>query len=165
MPRPTAASLRPLTRAVLPAALCAAVGWACAAGPAAGLQDGTEPAAAADGADGGTADGVPDLPGVEQTAEGAKDGQDVYPRRLPAGYGAVGLSREQKEKVYAVQAKYDGRVDELLEEIAAIKNKQTAEIAEILTPGQRAYLAEWKKDRAAEREAARAEAEADAGDE
>ena len=102
---------------------------------------------------------VPAVPGVEQTAEGAKPGQDVYPRRLPAGYGAVGLSREQKERVYAIQAKYDDRIEELLAEIASIENKQTAEIAEVLTDGQNRFLERWRADREAEREAARKKAE------
>ena len=128
-------------RPFLPAAACCAALLGLAALDAPGLsQDG-----AAD---------IPDVPGVEQTAEGAEPGQDVYPRRLPAGYGAVGLSREQKERVYAVQAKYDDRIQELLDEVAAIKNKQTAEIAEILTPGQRQFLKDWQAERDAEREAA-----------
>ena len=99
------------------------------------------------------------------TDEGERPGQDVYPRRLPAGYGAVGLSREQKERVYAIQAKYDDRIEELLDEIAAIKTKQDAEIAGVLTAGQREFLTAWEKQRDAEREAAREQAEenADAG--
>ena len=141
-------SLRPL----IPAAAVAAALLGLSALDAIGVsQDGASQDGAAD---------VPDVPRVEQTDEGAKPGQDVYPRRLPAGYGAVGLSREQKEKVYAIQAKYDDRIQELLDEIAAIKNKQTAEIAEVLTPGQREFLKRWETERDAQREADRRDAEA-----
>ena len=137
-------SIRPL----FPAAACAAalLGLSALDAPLTG-QDGQPPAE------------VPDLPRVDETDEGARPGQDVYPRRLPAGYGAVGLSREQKERVYAIQAQYDDRIEELLDEIAAVKSKQDAEIAEVLTPGQREFLKAWEKKRDAEREAARQEAE------
>ena len=109
-------------------------------------QDEKTAQAAADGADGGK---------LTPTDEGERAGQDVYPRRLPAGYGAVGLSREQKEQVYAIQAKYDDRIQELLDEIAAIKNKQDGEIRGVLTPYQLNYLKAWEAKREAEREAAR----------
>ena len=143
---------RPFPRAFLPAAACAGALLCLSAFDAPGVsQDGKLPDPPAD-----PRDGVPDLPKVDETTKGAREGQDLYPRRLPAGYGAVGLSREQKEKVYAVQAKYDGRIQELLDEIAAIKNKQDAEIAAVLTPGQREFLKNWRAEREAE---AAAEAE------
>ena len=140
-------------RPLLPAALCVAGLLSLSAfdRPVAGQED-------------DKADAAPASPLLDPVEDGERPGQDVYPRRLPAGYGAVGLSREQKERVYAIQAKYDDRIEELLAEIAAIKNKQEAEIAEVLTAGQRAFLEAWEAKRDAEREAARREAEANADD-
>ena len=144
----------PPVRPFLPAAAVAAalLGLAALDAPLTG-QEGGSSQDGPRGADRLDRDGVPDLPGVDETAKGAEAGQDQYPRRLPAGYGAVGLSREQKERVYAIQAKYDGRIQELLDEIARVKNKQDAEIAEVLTPGQRQFLDEWRAARDAERDA------------
>ena len=124
--------VRPFLRPYLPAAAVAAalLGLSALDRPQAG-QD-ADPAAVPAGAE-------------------KKDEPKTY--RLPAGYGAVGLSREQKRAAYAVMAKYDGRVAELERQIAQIEAAQDAEIAAVLTPGQRRFLDEWRAGRAAEKAA------------
>ena len=143
MPRPAAGSILAASLAAL------------AAGSLLWAQDGQDENAPA------SPEAAMKKAGVPVTDAGERPGQDVYPRRLPAGYGAVGLSREQKERVYAIQAKYDGRVQDLLDEIAAIQNKQDAEIATVLTDSQRAFLEAWRAKRDADRDAERAKEEAE----
>lgn len=133
-------SLRPL----LPAVLCAACVLGLSALDRAGVGQDDPPA---------TADFQP-------TTEGAREGIDVYPRRLPPGMGVLRLSGEQKERVYAVQAKYHGQIETLRDQIAALEAEQEKAVFGVLTPAQRDFLKAWEAMKAAEaaREAAEAEA-------
>jgi hypothetical protein len=97
------------------------------------------------------------------TTEGVREGIDVYPRRLPPGLGVVRMSDEQKERVYAVQAKYHTQIEALRDRIAALEEKQAAEVLAVLTPGQRDFLKAWEAMK--EAEAARKAAEKTADDE
>ena len=97
--------------------------------------------------------------GFEPTTVGARDGIDVYPRRLPPGLGVLRLSQEQKERIYAVQAKYHVQIEKLQAEIAALEAKQEAEVTAALTPAQRDFLKAYEAMKEAER---RAEEEAEA---
>ena len=158
MPRRTAAPsaltrlVRTVLRTVLPAVLCGAVGWLLAAAPAPAVQEGGR-----DGEQPPAAERQEEKQEEKQEANGdAADkaaGPAPYTRQLPAGYGAVGLSREQKETVYAIQAKYAGRIDELLEQVADLKQEEAEEIRTVLTPGQLEFLKAWKAKKKAEREA------------
>ncbi|MFH5806544.1 hypothetical protein [Alienimonas sp. DA493] len=135
-------SLRPL----LPAALCA-FGLLSLSGldrPAVS-QDGETPAAAE----------------FQPTTVGARDGIDVYPRRLPPGLGVLRLSQEQKERIYAVQAKYHVQIEALREQIAELEAQQEAEVTAALTPAQKEFLKAYEAMKKAE---AAANAEADAAD-
>lgn len=138
-------------RPFLPAAVCglALLGLCALDRPGVG-QDGDAPAA----------------DGFQPTTEGARDGIDVYPRRLPPGLGVLRLSDPQKERIYAVQAKYHTKIEALRAEIAALEEKQEKEVAALLTPAQKdflkAYEAMKEAQRKAEEEAAAADAPADA---
>ena len=110
------------------------------------------------GQDGAAPAGAPPA-GFEPTTVGARDGIDVYPRRLPPGLGVLRLSQEQKERIYAVQAKYHVQIEKLRAEIAELEGKQEAEVTGVLTPSQQDFLKAWETMKQAE--AAR-EAQADA---
>ena len=130
-------------RPLLPAALCAAGALSLSAldRPVAGQE---EPAAIA--------------AEFQPTDAGAREGQDVYPRRLPPGLGVVRMSDAQKERVYAVQAKYHDRIEALRDQIAALEAEQEKEVMAVLSPAQRDFLKAWEAMKEAER---RAEANAD----
>lgn len=62
--------------------------------------------------------------------------------RLPNNYGRLGLSDEQRDKIYGIQGKYDRDIDKLEAQIADLKSKRDTEIAAILTPQQKTQLTE-----------------------
>ena len=80
---------------------------------------------------------------------GGSNGQDpkqppkVEPKAkgfLPQNWGALGLTADQKAKVYKVQAKYNADIDKLEAEIKDFKAKLTKERFEILTAEQKKAL-------------------------
>lgn len=62
--------------------------------------------------------------------------------RLPNNYGRIGLSDEQRNKIYGIQGKYDGDIDKLEAQIADLKTKRDTEITAVLNAEQKAKLAE-----------------------
>lgn len=60
--------------------------------------------------------------------------------RLPAQYGKLGLSDEQRHKIYDVQAIYRKQIDELEKQIDGLKAKQKTEIEAVLTADQKKKL-------------------------
>ncbi|MEM9701835.1 MAG: hypothetical protein AAF907_05270 [Planctomycetota bacterium] len=125
-------SLRPF----VPAAACVAGLLCCSAFDGALIgQDGDPPA------------------DFQPTKEGERDGIDVYPRRLPPGLGVLRMSDEQKERIYAVQAKYYKQIEKLRDEIAALEAKQEKEVIAVLTPSQQDFLKAYQKMKEAEKKA------------
>jgi hypothetical protein len=61
---------------------------------------------------------------------------------LPPNFGKIGLSDEQKQQIYRVQAKYGAKIDELEKQIETLKAERTAEYHKVLTPAQRKRLEE-----------------------
>ncbi len=83
--------------------------------------------------------------------------------RLPANYAKIGLSDDQKKKIYDVQNKYEAQIDALEKQIADLKAKQKAEVESVLTPEQHKALQtaiEDSKKKSAEKKKA-SEAKAD----
>ena len=77
--------------------------------------------------------------------------------RLPANYAKIGISEEQRKKIYEIQNKYDDQVDALQKQIAELKAKETAEVTAVLTPDQKKALEsanEETKKKAAEKKKA-----------
>ncbi len=67
----------------------------------------------------------------------------VKPRtQLPMFWGQIGLSDEQKKKIYAIQIKNTEEIDKLEAEIKALKEKSAKERLEVLTPDQKKKLEE-----------------------
>ena len=62
--------------------------------------------------------------------------------RLPANYGKVGLSDEQKKKIYAIQDQYEKELKDLQKKLADLRAKQSAECEAVLTAAQRGVLQE-----------------------
>ncbi len=77
--------------------------------------------------------------------------------RLPANYAKIGLSEDQKKKIYEVQNKFEAQIDSLEKQIADLKAKQKAEVEGVLTPEQHKALQaaiEDSKKKAAEKKKA-----------
>lgn len=59
---------------------------------------------------------------------------------LPQGWGKLGLSEDQKNKIYDIHAKHNSKIEELEKQIKDIKDKMYKEQAAVLTPEQKAKL-------------------------
>lgn len=71
--------------------------------------------------------------------------------RLPNYYGKVGVSAEQREKIYSIQAQYNSQIKALEKQIAELKEKRDAEIESVLTPEQKKKLAQLRAEAAEKR--------------
>jgi hypothetical protein len=77
----------------------------------------------------------------EKKAGAAKEGKESK-GRLPQYYGQIGLSAEQREKIYAIQAQYRQQIDDLEKQLEAVKAKQEGEIQAVLSADQKQKLGE-----------------------
>ena len=62
--------------------------------------------------------------------------------RLPANYGKVGLSEEQRKKIYAIQDQHEREIKDLQKKLADLKAKQQEEFEAVLTANQKQLLQE-----------------------
>ena len=62
--------------------------------------------------------------------------------QLPQNWGKLGLSDEQKQKVYAAQSKYRDKIDALKKQIAELTDKEKKEMEDVLTAAQKTRLRE-----------------------
>jgi len=60
--------------------------------------------------------------------------------RVPNHYGKIGLTNEQKDEIYAIQAKYREQIDTLQEQINEIQQEEASEIYLVLTDNQKESL-------------------------
>lgn len=77
--------------------------------------------------------------------------------RLPANYAKIGISDDQRNKIYEIQNKYDKDIAALQKQLADIKAKEQAEVEAVLTPEQKKSLQtanEEAKKKAAEKKKA-----------
>jgi hypothetical protein len=68
--------------------------------------------------------------------------------RLPNYYGQV-VSGEQREKIYAIQAKYAAEIESLQAKLAELDGKVIAEVEAVLTSEQRERVAKLRSEAAA----------------
>jgi dsDNA-binding SOS-regulon protein len=61
---------------------------------------------------------------------------------LPANWNKLGLTDDQKAKVYDIQAKYRGKIDDLKKQIADLQEKEQKEALGVLTDAQKTRLKE-----------------------
>ncbi len=81
----------------------------------------------------------------EQAPERAK------PRgRLPNHFGKLGVSEEQRTRIYELQAQYGEQIEALLMQIEELRSQRDAEVEQQLTDSQRSRLQELRTE-AAER--------------
>ena len=73
-----------------------------------------------------------------KSVAGAEDKKPT--NRLPSNYGKLGLTDAQKDKVYAIQEKYDAQLDALEEQIKSLKAKRSSETEAVLSPEQKKIL-------------------------
>lgn len=66
--------------------------------------------------------------------------------RLPSHYGKLGISSEQRAKIYGVQATYKKQIADLQKQIDALKAKQNTEVQAVLTADQKKKLDEILAD-------------------
>ena len=74
--------------------------------------------------------------------------------RLPNNYAKIGISKKQREEIYALQAAYASQLDELKKQMAALVAKRDSEVEAVLTDAQKKQLGELReatKKRASER--------------
>ena len=67
---------------------------------------------------------------------------EVSKGTLPQYWKQVGLTDEQRQRVYALQGKYNSEIAALETEIRELKAKQKKEMMEVLTPEQKKRLAD-----------------------
>ncbi len=79
--------------------------------------------------------------GVDSTRKAANTTKDAADyRRVPQYFGQVGLSDEQREKIYSVRERYAIQQAKLEEELASLQDKVMRECEALLTPEQRTEL-------------------------
>ena len=67
---------------------------------------------------------------------------------LPANWNKLGLTDEQKQKVYSVRAEYGTKIAELRAEIQKLQKKEQEEMQKVLTDAQKARLREILTEKA-----------------
>ncbi|HWE38366.1 MAG TPA: hypothetical protein VG406_17475 [Isosphaeraceae bacterium] len=80
----------------------------------------------------------PDPPAARSTGNG---------HRVPAYFGQLGLTPEQREKIYKIQGDSQAKVDALQRQIDEVKAKSLTECEAVLTPEQKKLL-EHRRDAA-----------------
>jgi len=86
--------------------------------------------------------------------------------RVPSGYSKLGLTDQQKEKLYKIQAEYYPKIQGLEKQVDNLRDKRVQEFESVLTAPQKRLLAEagQKKKAAAEaKKAVKAAAKEKAG--
>jgi hypothetical protein len=67
--------------------------------------------------------------------------------QLPTYWRMLGLSEDQVQKVYKLQAKYNTEIDELEAKIKELKDKMSKERLDVLTADQKKRLEEILKEK------------------
>jgi hypothetical protein len=62
--------------------------------------------------------------------------------RVPSGYSKLGLSDQQKERLYKIQAEYYPKIQDLEKQAAALRDRREKEFESVLTAQQKRLLAE-----------------------
>jgi hypothetical protein len=70
----------------------------------------------------------------------AKKAQEKVSGRLPPGYGKLGLSDEQRQRIYKVQAAYDAKIEDLEEQLKRLQAEKRKAIDGVLTADQQKML-------------------------
>ena len=79
---------------------------------------------------------------------------------LPANFGKLALSEEQKAKAYPIHEEYQKQIDDLSAQIKKLQSERSAKLRELLTPGQKERLKELQAEENAKRTAETAKRDA-----
>ncbi len=72
----------------------------------------------------------------------SKDSASKVKGQLPQNWSKLGLSDEQRQKVYMVQSEYKEKVEALEKQLTELKKKQMDEMTKVLTASQKSKLRE-----------------------
>lgn len=78
-------------------------------------------------------------PAASKPAEPAKKKHDSA-RRVPAHFGQIGLTTEQRANIYSIQGKRLDRIEELEQQIAKERSEMLAQCEGVLTDTQKKLL-------------------------
>lgn len=70
---------------------------------------------------------------------------------LPQGWGKLGLSEDQKTKIYEIQKKAKAEVEKLEKQIVDVKEKEQKDKVGVLTPDQKTKLREMANSKLGEK--------------
>jgi hypothetical protein len=85
------------------------------------------------------------------TGQDKKDPPAKPKGTLPANYGKLGLSEEQKAKIHQISAEYKGKIDDLNKQVAEMKAKQKKAFEAVLTDSQVEQLRKLQTGEGAEK--------------
>ena len=68
-------------------------------------------------------------------------------KQLPPNYGKLGLSDDQKKKIYDIQDDYGPKIADLKKQIEELTKKQRQETAAVLTDEQKEHLTKIATDK------------------
>lgn len=102
-----------------------------------------------------------DEPAAKPKAKGGRQAPPDAEHRVPAYFGGLNLTEEQKESIYKIQGEYLPQIQELEKKAEALREKRMAEIEDVLTAPQKKALTEARKAASDRRKAA---AKSKAGD-
>jgi TolA-binding protein len=69
-------------------------------------------------------------------------------KALPSGWSKLGLSDEQKDKIYSIQGEYKSQIEALEKQVKELRHKEKLAMDEVLTDAQKARLKEILLDKA-----------------
>ncbi len=64
--------------------------------------------------------------------------------RVPNGYGQIGLTKDQKERIYGIQSAYSERIKQLEMELEQLKAEQVVQIKNVLTDVQKTAIENYE---------------------
>jgi len=68
--------------------------------------------------------------------------------QLPQNWGKLGLSEEQKQKVYTVQNEYKAKIDALRRQVTELQTQERKDMENVLTDAQKTRLRELAASKA-----------------
>jgi hypothetical protein len=74
--------------------------------------------------------------------------------RVPPGYGDLGLTDQQRERVYKIQAEYHPKIQDLHKRLEKLQADRKAECEAVLTPQQKRLLVEHLREQEQKRKTA-----------
>ena len=85
--------------------------------------------------------------GVIATADDKKESKSGG-EKLPAQWGKLGLSDDQKSKIYSIEDEYKPQIEALEKQVKELRHKEKLAMETVLTDAQKARLKEILLDKA-----------------